>query len=422
MDKQGLLQKAFEQQETIAAEAIADPIKPEGDAPSIQKILVTLIIGALMPTLLLAWFGIYLVPDALPITTVVPIVSIISIIGVWFYLGVGLPISVGGAGVSPIPASIVVFSYLSMILLPFILGSLLVGDMSIGSADINEDGSELNVKIRQNGGSPSTVNASVTIGTWSETMQLSINRSDGAGDYGLLTLTISDFYSGNPELSPSKPEYVAPIMEIIVDGNTMSTKLDANVFFRTITDVQSSINAIMSEDSDDCGSHDNCVIGASLIVWIGLEANSRPGPMPLADYNLSANLFYEDGSIAIPYPEVTVVRGKATWDSESGEYGSGAASVGEDTDGDGISDIGSELPLQGSVQEPQFGEFKYIPKDGWGESDYGCYYFTIEVTQVEPYNLSSPTISETSYYNYVEETDEETGAPPSESWLPTDSC
>ena len=51
-----------------------------------------------------------------------------------------------------------------------------------------------------------------------------------------------------------------------------------------------------------------------------------------------------------------------------------------------MGDVGSELPLEGSVVDPGLGEFKYIPKDQWEESEYGCYYFVVDVTQSEPWS------------------------------------
>ncbi|MFQ3322042.1 MAG: hypothetical protein ACI9O1_001147 [Candidatus Thalassarchaeaceae archaeon] len=423
MSSGGLLQKALEQQEIEQGDNAVVPLVGEihinaekiskNESISFSKIALVLGIGGLLPVIVVMWFGIYLIPDSFPVNVIIPLVSVISLIGVWAFLGIGLPNNFGGSGINVVPALIVGASYLSMIIFPVLLGSLLVGDISIGDVEISDDGTGLEVKIRQNGGSSSAVAADVEIGTWSQTMQLKIDKSDGFGDYGKLLLTISDFYDGN---ALPFSDY---ILKISVEGKIMSTILDANHLSRTITDVQSQTNGIMSENSDDCGSYDNCVIGVSLTAWSGLQSNNRPVSLPLSNYNLSATLYFEDGNVAIDYPDVTVTGSpsepfaEASWDSNSGEFGSGSYVVG---------DYGSELPLEGSINHPDFGEFKYIPKDQWGETDHGCYYFVVEVTQDNAWT-NEQIISHTSYYNYAEEVAPGDGGGSSESWsLSSDPC
>ena len=58
-----------------------------------------------MPTVVIMWFGIYLIPDAIPVTVVTPLVTLASLVGVWFYLGIGLPVQlkigkIAGQGVA----------------------------------------------------------------------------------------------------------------------------------------------------------------------------------------------------------------------------------------------------------------------------------------------------------------------------------
>lgn len=78
--------------------------------------------------------------------------------------------------------------------------------------------------------------------------------------------------------------------------------------------------------------------------------------------------------------------------------------------------------MEGSINHPDFGEFKYIPKDQWGETDYGCYYFVVEVTQDNAWT-NEEIISHTSYYNYAEEVAPGDGGGSSESWsLSSDPC
>ena len=374
-----------------------------------------------MPTVVIMWFGIYIIPDAIPVTVVTPLVTLASLVGVWIYLGIGLPVqlkigNIAGQGVAIIPAVIVIISYLSMLLLPLILGVLFVGDMSLGEVDMSDDGTELEIKIRQNGGSSSAVDAIVVVGSWTQTMPLKIDKSDGLGDYGKLSIEISDIYTGN---SLPNTDYV---LEITVDGNTMSTILDGNYLSRTIDDVQSMTSAVLSDSDDNCDSTNDCVVGVSLTAWAGLNSNNRPVSLPLADYNLSATLYFENGNVAIDYPDVSVEKAIATWDSNSGDYGSGQYDMG---------DVGSELPLEGSVIDPGLGGFKYIPKDQWEETDFGCYYFVVDVTQSEPWSQGNQVISHTSYYIYAQEEVQDDPNTPTgggggggsqETWTAAESC
>ena len=240
MSSGGLLQKALEQQEIEQDDNLTVPLvgeihvnaeKNSKNEISFSKIALALGIGGLLPIIVVMWFGIYLIPDSFPVNVVIPLVSVVSLIGVWVFLGIGLPNNFGGSGINVVPALIVGASYMSMIIFPILLGSLLVGDISIGDVEISDDGTGLEVKIRQNGGSSSAVAVDVEIGTWSQTMQLKIDKSDGFGDYGKLLLTISDFYDGN---ALPFSDY---ILKISVEGKIMSTILDSNHLSRTITDV-----------------------------------------------------------------------------------------------------------------------------------------------------------------------------------------
>ena len=61
--------------------------------------------------------------------------------------------------------------------------------------------------------------------------------------------------------------------------------------------------------------------------WITNQRRELSAPLPHANFELTATLT-KDGVTAISYPTVTVINGEATWDSMSGEYGSGSSVVG----------------------------------------------------------------------------------------------
>ena len=181
-------------------------------------------------------------------------------------------------------------AYLVMILVPLILGNILVGEMSLGEVEFSDDGSTMEIKIRQNGGSSDPVDALVSIGDWSSTESLAINKEDGYGDYGSIVLTVSDFYQFNA--LPSNPY----TLTVTVDDLVMSTTIDSAKLSRTITDVQSSTAAVFSTDSDDCGTKDSCVVGVVLTAWAGLDTlgDNPPSPMPLAEYALQATMYTKE--------------------------------------------------------------------------------------------------------------------------------
>ena len=107
--------------------------------------------------------------------------------------------------------------------------------------------------------------------------------------------------------------------------------------------------------------------------------------MPFADFTVEAVLM-EGNDVAIDYPSITVANTVATWDSNGGSFGTGSGFWG---------DYGSEFAMGGSVFDANFG--KYVPKDEFDSAgDYGCYSFTITVSQ----NGGTSTLSDTSYYEY----------------------
>jgi len=402
----------MDQQQPTDSDVISAVIAEDGDSDNIplSKVFKTLLLATVLPMGILMWFGVYI--DFIPLSILYPVVLIGSMAVVWKFLRIGLPASAGGNGINASRAVIVVATYLTMILIPVILGGLLVGEMSLGDVEYSEDGSTLEIKIRQNGGSADQVQAVISIGDWSTTESLSINREDGFGDYGSITLEVEDFYAGNA--LPSNPYS----MTVTVGETVMSTVLDSSKLSRTVTDVQSSTAVAISRDSDDCGTKDSCVVGVVLTAWAGLDTigDNPPSPMALADYTLTAVMYYEDSTrkIAVAYPIVEVVNTMATWNSENGQYGGGSAIVG---------DFGSQITLEGSVSDVMLNA-KYIPIADWEENDYGCYSFEVKVSQREPWTTAGePTITYTSYYMYAEEGSDGGGDPNTdESWTKVTSC
>ena len=303
-------------------------------------------------------------------------------------------------------ASVLAVVYLLLAASPFIASSVSTSSITISESSLSSDSTEIDLKIRQSGGlfSSSIDSADVTVslsGTvvWSDSVAFSVDRADGFGDYGLLTLTVSDFYSGNPDDS-------GYVVTVDAGKSSDSFNLDSNHLYRTVEDVQTEAFGYMGTGSDCSGDTDNCVLGVVLTTWIGLDAfgSNRPGGMPLADYNVTATLS-EGSEIAVSYPAITVANGIATWDDSNGEFGEGEIQVG---------DFGSELPLDGSESATEFDRM-YIPlSDFQSSGGYGCYSFSVEVTQSSPWGTDSSVGSET-YYEF-----EKSGS--TESWTLVSSC
>ena len=420
MSDSGLLQKAASQKsEGEISEALVDAtVIPNSNSSSIKETAITLSYGAIAPFFIVMWFGIYL--DFISLNILSPIIMIASLGFVWWKLDMGIPAFAGGNGLDLKKSFAIFGTYIILLGLPLLLSTFLVGDISVGDVEFDDSGEELEIKIRQNGGSGSH-DAIVTIyhgssSTWSNEYTFSIDKSDGLGDYGTFTIQTSDFYSGNA--LPSLDSVYT--MSINIDnGDTVveDIALDSLVLSRDITSLYSVATPSMSTNSDDCGSMDRCVSGISLSAYVGISSSSSiPGALPYADYSFAATLSLDGDSDAIEYPEVTVnggfssgsgPYGEATWDGMGGQYGSGYMS--------NIGLFGSEIALMGSESNVEVGEGNIvIPKSDWSESDYGCYHLDISLSY--SYANNAGDLSHTSYYLFDESESSE------ESWTKVNNC
>lgn len=409
MSDGGLLQKAMEQQTgdtELVAEAIAGE-PTDQSASSVSQILLTIFLGAILPFFVMMWFGVYL--DVIPLTILTPLVLIASFSFVWWKLDVGLPSQFGGRGISMAPAFAIFATFLLLLGTPFLLATILVGDISFSDADFDDEGETLTLKIRQNGGS-GTHMADITIEqlgaeVFTTSAEFTISESDGLGDYGTITLYTHRFYSQNA--LPSSDYKI----NVEIDGESHSKTLDANFLTRTITQAGASTTASMTTNSDECGTKASCVQGVGLTVEAGLmgAAGYPASPLPFAYYTMTATLYYED-SVAIQYPFIFVDNTRATWDGMEGDFGSGSGVIGAS---------GSSMALGGSEYGADI-QMDIIPKTEWQESDLGCYRFVVEVSQDPPYAGPNP-ISAESFYLYEEnEGDSETDIV--ETWTEVESC
>ncbi|MED5451832.1 MAG: hypothetical protein VX493_00710 [Candidatus Thermoplasmatota archaeon] len=406
MSDGGLLQKAIEQQSAGQEESVL--VADVGSSDSKSFFSGPIGIGAGLAALALIVSFIVSRPSIQSDYAFLGLVPIL-IFGISFYL-------IWNAVGKKQTAAIAVV-YLLLAASPYLVMSLSSGEITVTDSELSDDSSTITLTIRESGAiMGSSVDSAVVSITYdgteiySESMAFSINREDGYGKYGEITLTVADWYQGN---AADNAEYV---VSVDTGESSDSMLLQSRHLQRTVEDAKGETSGAMGYGNDCESSKDSCIIGVALKSWSGLDAlgDNPPGPMPYADYTVQAKMYY-GSSVVISYPLVTVVNGVAEWDSGNGEFGGGSALVAED---------GSELPLPGSVESFELNT-KYVPIDDWAVSDYGCYHFTVETTQNSPWSDGS-TITHTSYYEFTEEGDggtgDDPGEPTSESWTKVSSC
>ena len=403
----GLLEKAAEQSQTPTPVAIIseDPGKEEEgpipDAAGLVESLKTVALFGILPVFLARVLLVYLPGDELTIpvigtSLVMSFVFLLSLSVVTWRLRVFSISSSGFAvtGTSAVAASVVAISYIMMLILPLIPGALLEGELSVGQVEYSDDGESITIKVLQNTISDKDMEASIVIfqagqQVWSTTANFSIDSGKGEGE---ITILVDDFYSTNA--LPDSPY----TLELTIDGDSSTRDLTysqitwdtnqwtgADALSRDITGVEGLASGVVKQDPDRCsGDADNCLVGVVMSGWSGLDTGAdKPARMPFADYTVEAVLM-EGNDVAISYPTISVSNTEASWDSEGGVYGTGSGSWGE---------VGSQFAMEGSVFDATFG--KYVPRDEFDSAgDYGCYSFTVTVTQGES------QISDISYYDY----------------------
>jgi len=412
----GLLKKALEQKTGTVIEA---EIQSEPATPSSEGFSSLLNSNGLKAGLILAIMGLVsgFITSAPKFQQEHPgalLFPILLLLGSFFFLWITFDRKKTGA--------IAVFCIL-MLATPYAITSLNSSSLTIVGDELTDDATQIVLKIRESGSlfGSSSSSADITInydGTnvWSGDVSFSVDREDGIGSYGFLSLNIIDFYSGNAD---ADNQYV---IEFVSGNSDLTYTLTDSSLQRTITEVQGDALGSIGTGAD-CDDHDDgCILGIGLRTWSGIDSmgsNNRPGGIIHSDYNVQATLYYENidsSSISIDYPEVSVINGEASWDSMDGIYGSGSLV--------NIGDFGSELPLDGSVEDVNIG-MQYIPVDEMEINDYGCYVFEVITSQDSLWATTDPLTSLT-YYEYSESENQQVGQDQGQSkeefWEQVNSC
>ena len=385
-NRQGLLEKISEQRpEMLDAEINEQAQKKLGSS----RIAVTLLISLL---LLLAYtamqFGIFLDYD---LKVVLALLATIFVI-LWVGFDLGLP---SGENFNKVTASLVTASFLAVSALPVVFVAILGGDLSLDLVEYEEDGEEITLTLRKNGIGSDSFDAEISISwqesiVWSDNIPFAVDKSDGRGDYGTISLQVEDFYQGNAFTGNSQQPETPYTLSVSVDDFNWERTLDSSFLTRNVTGASSFVSGVFSDNPDDCQDKgENCLVGVTLMGWAGLDSGSTiPTNLQFSSYTVNAVLM-EEGDIAISYPTISVQKTAASWSSSDGRFGSGSATFGE---------INSEIRFEGSQIDPNSGSLTYIPLSDFQESagDYGCYTFTVDVTPSD----SDEIVSSITYYEY----------------------
>ena len=400
----GLLEKASEQSHWTQDAIISDEGGQNESQPAVGPVeaLKAVFLFGIMPLIVFRVILVYLpfgidemmVPGT-SFSLVMALLFISSFAFVFWRLGLVTTTGLAVSGPGALAASLVAISYLLMLLLPLVLGFVLEGELSVGQIEYSEDGETITVNILQTTLSDRELEAELVVlqsgdQVWSSTANVIIDSGDGEGE---ITIQVSEFYTSNAlpnspyslKLTLDGKEYTRDLTYSTIQWDS-SQWTGADALTLDITGVDGIARGVVKEDPDRCsGDAENCLVGVVMSGWSGLDTGAEyPARMPFADFTVEAVLM-EGNDVAIDYPTITVTNTVATWDSNGGLFGSGSGYWG---------DYGSEFAMGGSVFDANFG--KYVPKDEFDSAgDYGCYSFTITVSQE-----GSNPLTDTSYYEY----------------------
>ena len=286
----GLLKKAMEQKTEDVIEA---DIKFESDVKSSENLLSKLGSNGMKLGLFLALIGLISgfitanpqLQQEYSLAIFLPI-SILS--ASFFFLWTSLDRKMTGV--------IAVFCVL-LLATPYGITSLNSSSLTIVDDELSDDASQIVLKVRESGSLFGSAggSADITINyggekVWSGEVSFSVDREDGIGSYGLVSLNVIDFYSGNAD---DNNQYV---LKFVSGDSDLSYILTDSSLQRTVTEAQGDALGSIGTDAD-CDDHeDGCILGIGLRTWSGIDSTgtNRPTGIIHADYNVQATLYYEN--------------------------------------------------------------------------------------------------------------------------------
>ncbi len=311
-------------------------------------------------------------------------------------------------------------AYLMLAGIPYFGGMDFGGATSITDVSYSEDGQSVSLTIRHSTGLTGSDFSSGDIDVrviqngaaiHSLTESITFDQSDVLGTYGTLVLTVADFYQGNSvKVANGEVVYENYTIEVQILGSDAGrTHLDAFEMTRTVDDVDEKMTALFDADGDCEAGKNRCVRGIYLEIAAG-RANSQgdAGIDPTrvkSNYWVNATISHADSTEPVlVYPTIEVNGNAAIWDDMDGTYGNGSGTIGVSS---------SRMILDGSLSDPVLGVL-YMPKEDWDEHGFGCYTFTVTITQEPPWSgTSASTVTESGTYLW-EDIEGEQHPPPAE--------
>jgi len=123
---------------------------------------------------------------------------------------------------------------------PYAAMSLSSGEITITESELSEDATEITLTIRESGAlfgsSMDSVDVSITFdedSVFDSTLPFSIDREDGIGKYGEITMSIAEWYQGNAA------DNAAYVVTVDAGSSSDSMQLQSNHLQRTVDDVKS---------------------------------------------------------------------------------------------------------------------------------------------------------------------------------------
>ena len=157
---------------------------------------------------------------------------------------------------------------------PYGITSLNTSSLTIVDDELSDDSSEIILKVRESGSFFGSSDGPVDItvkydgdSVWSGEVPFSVDREDGIGNYGFLSLNVADFYSGNavPEVccnNNGQPliDGIEYVIEFSLGNSDLTYILSASSLQRTIEEVQSDAIGSIGFDNDCNNGKETCIV------------------------------------------------------------------------------------------------------------------------------------------------------------------
>lgn len=321
-----------------------------------------------------------------------------------------------GQNLNPMQWAALVVAYLLLAGVPYVAamdfgGSLLLSDAEV-TMDENTGASVVTMNLRHSSGlfgsefTEGDVDIKVKqsgCDAWTDTRSVSLDQNDGAGDYGVITLIVSDFYCNNALQIDGVTATGGPILKdvpyvvtVSLDGSSSSVTLPTAGLTKSVTDVDERATGHSTDQNCANSNHNTCIDYVQIQGWVGEGTDESPNNEAIparinGQYDINMNFVFRDGeSATIEDYGISVVGVSAEWD----EAGCGASN-----DSSEIGDLTTEFYFMCNGNT-------FFESDTALSEGYGCYSLTVTASQG-----GAEVASSTSYYMFEEIEEHSDGDP-----------